>query len=148
MSASKAEPVVIYVDPHHFEPNDTAWAQCQDNLWHRVRIVKKDVKCETHKPKPSTGPLVASFSGRHLVAHTQYHARWRPGAGQPDRPGVFAQIKRKLLPDTIETKQWLLEEVGLENIAEDDREGLSGVTFAPKGWHPGIEKTDRRRAPF
>lgn len=62
--------------------------------------------------------------------------------------GIFAQIKRKLLPDNTETRIWLVEEVGMENVAEDDREALHGVSIAPKGWYPGIEKVERRRAPF
>ncbi|KZV75314.1 hypothetical protein PENSPDRAFT_748681 [Peniophora sp. CONT] len=147
-SLTKPEPVVSYVDPHSFETDDTAWAQCNDGLWHRVRIIKKDVKYEAHKPKPTSSSLEPSFNGRHLVAHTQYRARWRPGGGKPEIIGIFAQMKRKLLPDIPETWAWLLEDVGIENVAEDDRVRLHNVTVAPRGWYPGIEKVERRRAPF
>ena len=127
----------------YLQTGDIAWARCPDGLWHRVRIVGKDVKCETHKPRPSSSSLDSSFSGRQLVTHTQYRARWRPSGGKSESTGIFAQMKRKLLPDNVETWNWLLENVGIENVAEDDREGLRGMTVAPRGRHPGTEEVEK-----
>ena len=128
--------------------NDVAWAQCADGLWHRVRIVREDVRHDTKKPTPSSISTNSPFLGRHIVAHTQYHARWRPIGATKDLLGVFAQSKRKILPDNEETWQWLVDEAGVENVADNDRERLRHISVAPRGWQPGAEKIEKRREPF
>ena len=85
----------------------------------------------------------STVSGRQSVTRTQYRARWRPSGGKSESTGIFAHMKRKLLLDNVEAWKWLLEDVEISNVAEKDREGLRGMTVAPRGRHPGTEEVEK-----